>query len=227
MKMKIWISIVLTITAISTYAGSDAYFVFAFNDAKSTAIALPKKADFVSMPLSISSNQKNPNDRFSEIKQAQNMIMDAAKGNPNLIVHKGQISLSPKPLSKMSSLSSFGHDRSSEAQFYVMAKLDEDTDIYKASSFIRQFIDSISMPGKSSTSLGSIQLAVQNPEKYRTELLKEISKDVAFVKSTIGANGNISISGLEQPVLVRQVDDQMIELFINYSMTINMVEPAH
>ena len=227
MKLKIWISTVLTITSLSTFAGNDAYFVFAFNDYKSTAITLPKKADFVSMPLSIHSKQKDTNNRFSEIKQAQQIIMNAAKGNPNIIIHKGRISLSPKPVSKMSSISFSGYDRSSEAQLYIMAKLDDNTDIYKASSNIRKFIDSISMPGKSSSSLGSIQLAVQNPEKYRKELLEEISKDMSFVKSTIGATGNISITGLEQPVLVRQVDDQMIELFINYSMTINMVEPEH
>ena len=108
--------------------------------------------------------------------------MDLAKENPGIIVHMGQISLSPKPFSKLESFPSFRYDQNSEAQFYVLSRLDENTDIYKASSAIRQFVDSISMPGKSSTSLGRIQLAVENPEKYRKELLEKISEDVIFVK---------------------------------------------
>ena len=224
MKIKQWILSILLLASASAFAGSDAFFVFAFNAAKSTAVALPKKADFVSMPISVSSKQKSPNDRFSEIKRVQYIIMEAAKNNPNIIVHKGPISLSPKPLSKMSSFSSSRYDRGSDAKFYVLAKLDESTDVYKASSIIRRFIDSISVPEKSSVSLGQIQLAVQNPESYREELLKKISTDITFVKSTIEADGSISISGLENPVLVRQVDDQMVEMFINYSMTINYVE---
>jgi hypothetical protein len=53
-------------------------------------------------------------------------------------------------------------------------------------------------------------------------LLKKISEDVAFLKTAIGKKGKAFIKGLERPVLVRQVDDRNVEVFIHYELTIEM-----
>ncbi len=98
----------------------------------------------------------------------------------------------------------------------------KDEDVYESAIRVRQFIETIEMPGKSTHALGQLQLAVDDPERYRKELLENISKDVAFLKSTIGTKGKAFIKGLERPVLVRQVDDRNVELFIHYELTIEM-----
>ncbi len=226
-KAILFITALCTLASTSLYAGSGSYYVFAFSGSKSTAVSLEKDADYVSMSLIVQSKQKEPNARFAEIKQAQNLILGKAKNQDGIMIHKGPISLSPKPISQFSSISSFSYSQSSStAQLHVMAKLDDKTDVYACASRIRHFLDSIKMPGKSYYSLGQIQLAIANPEQYRQEILKRISGDISFVKSTMETSGTVSITGLEQPVLVRQIDDRKVELFINYSMTMNLSNKA-
>ncbi len=224
MKKVLLISFVFVLFASKSFAGGYSYFVIAFSDEKSAAVSLSKRADYLSMPLNISSKEKDPNTRFAEIRQAQDLFFDRAKKTPDIIIHKGPITLSPKPLSK---LSSYSYGRSSEAQFHILAKFKENEDVYDCESSIRKIITSIKMPGRSNLSPGQIQLTVMNPEQYRKELLEKISQDVAFVKSTIGAEGKAIIKGLDRPVLVRQIDDKNVELFINYELTIEMSNKAH
>ena len=52
--------------------------------------------------------------------------------------------------------------------------------------------------------------------------MEKISEDVAFLKSAIGTKDKAFIKGLERPVLVRQIDDRNVELFIHYELTIEM-----
>ncbi len=224
MRITLLLTVLSCVVATSVFAGSQSYYVIAFSGSKSTAVSLKKDADYVSMSLTIQSKQKKPNARFTEIKQAQNLILSKAKDHAGIVIHKGPISLSPKPMSQKSFLSSSSYSQSSTAQFHVLAKFDEKTDVYDCATRIRRFIDSIKMPGKSYHSLGQIQLALANPEQYREEILTRISKDVDFVKSIMQATGKVSITitGLEHPVLVRQVDDRKVELFINYSMTMEL-----
>ena len=218
MKKVIILTVFVFLLASQSYAGSDTKYVIAFTGAKSNAISLIKKADYLSVPLSISSKQKDPSTRFSEIRNAQDLIISQALKNPELIVHKGAITLSPRPRSKLS----YSSGGSSKARFHLLTKLKEDEDLYESAIRVRQFIAAIEMPGKSNHALGQLQLAVDDPERYRKELLEKISKDVAFIKSAIGTDGKAFIKGLESPVLVRQVDDRNVELFIHYELTIEM-----
>lgn len=204
------------------FASSQSYFIIAYKGVKSTAVSLIKQADYLSMPLTVKSNQRDSAERFAEIRQAQNLIVAKAKENSELIVHRGPISISLKPLSKMSLYSSYSHNRPTEAQFYILAKLKKEEDVYACADRIRKFIDSITMPGKSYHSIGQIELAVDNPEQYRPELLEKISQNIAFLKKTLKTNGNALVRGLERPVLVHQMDDKNVELFIDYELTIDM-----
>jgi len=222
MKIASLLTVISCVIATPAFAGSEPYFVIAFPGPKITAVSLVKDADYVSMSLTIQSNQKKPSVRFAEIKEAQNLILDKAKAQPGIIVHKGPISLSPEPRSGISSYSSYSYPPTSTAQFHILAKLDKKTDVYACATRIRRFLDSVKMPGKSYHSLGQIQLTIKNPEQYRRDILMRISKDVDFVKSIMQTTGKISITGLEHPVLVRQVDDRKVELFINYSMTMEL-----
>jgi hypothetical protein len=222
MKLTILITTFYCLLAGPLLAGSGSYYVFAYSGSKPTAVSLEKDADYVAMSLVIGSNQKEPNARFAEIKRAQNMITAKAGETKGILIHKGPISLSPQPMSKLSIVSSASYGRSSTAQLHVMARLDDKTDVYVCASRIRRFVDSIEMPGKIYRSLGQIQLGMSNPKQYRPAILNLIAADVAFVKETMQTSGNVSITGLEQPVLVRQIDDRKVELFINYSMKLDL-----
>ena len=69
-------------------------------------------------------------------------------------------------------------------------------------------------------------MAVADPEQQRPKLLKMIAEDVHRTREAMGGKGNVSIGGLQGPVLVRQADDRNVELFINYWMTVEMEKPG-
>ena len=225
MRILLLFMCMIPVCALGSISSSSASFVIAFSGEKTTAVSLEKDADYVSVSVEIQSSQKDPIEQIKEIKLAKNAIINKAKETEEIEIHEGPISLSATP-EKFSFAVSSGYYRgqSSTTQLNIMTKLDEKIDIYDCAIRIRHFLDSVKLPSKAELSLGKIQLTVKNPEQYRAEILKKIGEDVEFVKSSIGHNGKVTISGLEQPVLVRQVDDRKVELFINYSMTIEVSE---
>ncbi|MHC4929363.1 MAG: hypothetical protein ACYTFU_06755 [Planctomycetota bacterium] len=225
MRLPLFIMSIISVTALASISSSSASFVIAFSGEKTTAIVLEKDADYVSVSVEIQSKQKDPIAQIKEIKQVKTVMIDKAKNLKNIEINKGPISLSASP-EKFSLAVSSGYYRgqSSTTQLNIMTPLDEKSDIYDCAIRIRQFLDSVNLPSKAELTLGKIQLTVKSPEQYRAEILKKIGDDVEFVKSSIEHNGEVEISGLQQPVLVRQVDDRRVELFINYSMTIKVPE---
>ncbi|MGD9364560.1 MAG: hypothetical protein PVH87_02610 [Desulfobacteraceae bacterium] len=218
MKKAIFI-ITLFLFASTSLAGVGSHVVIAFQDSKSTSVSIIKQADYLSVPLTLSSKQKDPNIRFSEMSDAQNRILREIDKRQDIIIKKGPISLSPRPTSKFAS---YSYGRPSEAQFNILVGLKDCDDAYSCAGRIRKIIDTIEMPGKSHASLGQVQLAVENPEKYRKDILKKIAQDIEFLKAIMGTKDKASVTGLERPVLVRQVDDKYVELFINYNLTIGL-----
>lgn len=219
-------SLIITGLAIAfagiAFAGSETHYVIAFAGDKATAISLIKPAEYVSMALTVESSQKDPNARLNDIKQALELIQTKAKNQPGLVVHKGPVSLSARPAaSKLASTFPYS-SVSSSAQLQLLVRLDETTDAFAGTARIRQFLDALTLPGKAECSLGPIQLALANPEQYRLELLQQIAADVKFVSRAMQTPGQVTLQGLEQPVLVRQLDDQRLELFIDYSMSIEL-----
>jgi len=59
-------------------------------------------------------------------------------------------------------------------------------------------------------------LGMDDPEKFRPQLLGLISKSVNEARKLLGANGLAEIDGLENSVAVTQVNESEVIVFINY-----------
>ena len=220
--------VIFGVISMPIYAGlssSSSFFVVAYSGEKGSSVSLERNADYASMAVEIRSDQKDPAVQFKEIKQIQNQIVSKAGEQKDIEIHKGPILLSAEPAKTNFAISSgYYRTASSTAQLHVLTKLGEDEDIYDCAMRIKGFLDTISLPSKAKVELEQIRLVVRNPEDYRRALLKKIGEDVEVVKESIGYNGKITISELQRPVLVRQVSDRKVELFINYSMAIELAE---
>ena len=116
-----------TIPVASAYAGdilnSKSLIVFAYADRPSVSASIRMEADFVSMPLTIKGDHKDPGKRFEIIAQAKAAIIKAAKGMKDIQVHSGPVVLSSRPVSKMQMFSSGGYGDTSQAQLHVLSPL--------------------------------------------------------------------------------------------------------
>lgn len=220
MKTALCLLCVLGACAFASLSSSSS-FIIASPGEKSSAVFVEKDAEYASVPVTIQSGQRDPADQYSEIKQVHDLIATHARGRAGIDVHSGPIALSAMPAKDGFAISSgYYRGKTSTAQMHILAKFDPGSDIYDCALRIRKFIDSIKLPAKVELELGDIRLAVKDPQQYRADILKKVGEDAAFVKKTLGTNGTVTLSGLDNPVLVRQVDNRKVELFIDYAMTL-------
>ncbi|MDO9265367.1 MAG: hypothetical protein Q7U02_15460 [Desulfosalsimonadaceae bacterium] len=228
--MKWIITSWMIIFSASAYAGSEIspIYVLAIQYERPVSVALLREADYVAVALTIESEQDEPSQRYNDIRAAKRLIQDKARESKRILVKDGAISLSARPTSKMSmsSISSYSsYETPSTANLTILLPLDlKSPDVFSAASEISRFVNAIKFGKKTKCNLGQTQLAVADSEQHRPALLQLIAQDVKKTKEQMGVKGNITVEGLQSPVIVRQLDETRVELFMNYSVLLNWVD---
>ena len=100
----------------------------------------------------------------------------------------------------------------------VLCKLTPDQDdALTASLTLHNLIAGVRPPEQTDVRIQAITLAVDAPERQREQLLHLIRDGADAMRKTFSAN-RLTIEGLENPVLVRQVSDTQVELYIDYKL---------
>jgi len=201
-------------------AGMSSNLVIAFQGRPSVSVVLRQDAEFVAVPVSISSERKDPSERFAEIQRALQALVDKAGSTSQVIVRQGPVSLSGRRGSSFS-LGSSSYQAPSRAQLDLMMELNGRS-VFTCASQILQLVADLKPPGEARYEVGEVQLALSDPETRRPQLLQAIAADVARTRQLLGGAIKVIVSGLESPVLVRQVSDREVELFIDYSVAMDL-----
>jgi hypothetical protein len=226
--MKWIVTAAMMATVATAFGGSEIspIYVLAIRDAKPVSVALVMPADYVAIPVSITSEQKEPSQRFDDIRAAKRLLQDAARQNKKITIKDGPVSLSARPSSKMSFVSSYSsYEQPSTANLTVLIPLEAQApDVFAAASEAARFVSGIKFADKTQCLLGQIQLAVADPEHHRAALLQLIAQDIRKTKELMGTKGTLTVEGLQSPVIVRQMDETKVELLLNYAVTLIGVE---
>lgn len=193
--------------------------VIAMPAGQAVSVVIRQEAELVSVPVTITSDEKQPAARFADVDRALKALVDRASQGGEITVRQGPVALSGRRGSF--NLSGGWSQRPSSAQVHLLMKL-EGRDVFDCASQAAKLVAGIEPPGESKYEIGEIQLAIDNPESRRPQLLQAISSDVAKTTRSIGGAAKITLSGLEGPVLVRQVSDREVELFIDYALAIEL-----
>ena len=204
------------IAAGTVYGQSEKSIVVAGDHDKSVAVGVIIKPEYVSVPVVINSLQKEYALQLEEISNARQMLIDAAEIHPRIQVHKGPVHLSAGD----SKQSSYYSEYSSNATVQLYIPLtDKERDIFKSASEITKFIKGLEPTGKANYDLFSRKLGIGNPDRYKEQLMQLIHQDIIRIKDAIKTSCKITLSGLEGPVLVRQIDDTQLEVFLDYKLS--------
>lgn len=232
MKMCAGLSAVIFVAfvvpaSLSSDTSSGSVVVIATSESASVAVSLTVPASFVSVPVRVSSDQKNTGQSYEEARAAIALIVQKAAESGQFRVEKGVTALSERK-------SSFGissgewRQPAAEADLYLLVPLaEEGSDIFTAGALAARFIEGLTLPGKLKCQLGQLRLAVENPEQYRPKLLELIAQDILATRKTLKSvqgRRTVKVEGLEDPVLVRQVDDTKVEVLLDYALTISWDE---
>ncbi len=208
-----------SLLSANMYAGSSAIFIAYGTGDVPVNSHIDIDAEYVAMSVSLSSDAKYPSKRAELISQLQSSIKASASKNLNIDFQQGVVSLSPREKSSFSISKSYRAN--SGSSFYLLSKLDSKNDVYTATQLIYRFINKIQKPKDTNLSLGNTSLAINSPNNYRKQLLQLVKEEISSAKEILGSSYNVSISGLENPVLVRQKDDQQVTLFLDYRIKLS------
>ena len=199
---------------------------------RSTAIALVQPADYVCATISVSSRERDPARQAEEIRSTVRLLSSSIAKSPRFQLHDGPIRLygggrngesllSSRLLSLPSGLSSSVAGTSAFAtSVRILYKLDgAENDSLTAASALRKLVEEFKVPTLTDLRISSLSLAVDSPERQRERLLSLIRESAESMKRTFKAD-QVTIGGLDGPVLVRQVDDESVELFIDYQLSV-------
>jgi len=205
---------------ISSGWSSGSIVVLAEPEPKRVAASVVMQADFVSVPIRIFSEQKNTAQAYDETRQAIELIWKKAMDSGRFRTTMGVVSLSQHRGGYGLSSGSWSQPAAS-ADLFLLVPLSTNSDnIFGAGVEAAKFGEGLSLPGKTRCELGRLQLAVENPEQYGAKVLALIRQEMQKTREALAPQGGVNAQGLEGPVMVGQLDDRNVELFLNYSLSI-------
>lgn len=181
------------------------------------AVSLKRKADYVSVPVSLHCNLRDAAERIAEYRAAVNQIIEAAAKTPNLKVLNGKFSLSAASYGGNIFGAGSSADFDTSIEIYLIGALTGDTSVFDRAAEIKALMDNLKISKRIKLTVGGTSLGVSNPEQYRPELVKQIAADLQMVSSALAGKLTIRVRGLDERVQVRQVDEQNVRIFIPYS----------
>jgi len=177
-------------------------------------------ADFVSVPVRVTSNQQDTALAYEESRKAIDLIRQKVKENGQFRISPGVVSLSQHRSSWGISSGSWSEPAASAEIYLLVPFTGERTNIFQAGAEAARLVEKLDLPGKTRCELGHLQLAVENPEQYRGKLLALISDEIKQTRDAMAIQGAVHVQGLESSVMVRQADDRQVELYLNYSLSL-------
>src|SRR5207248_2158115 len=127
-------------------------------------------------------DSKDPAKRSDEIEKALRSLTDKVHQQPDLSVKQGVVSLSPRELSTLQGISSYDSSGGSSAQLYVLGAMKQDATAFAVTKRLYQVINAIPLGDGTKVILGNTTLGLNDPEKYRDQILGSIAKSITDTK---------------------------------------------
>ena len=100
----------------------------------------------------------------------------------------------------------------------MLSPLTPDAEVFEVIREIGQAIARIEIPNDAEVRIISTTLAVAAAEQKRDRLIQLIREQIAKTREQLGANV-LTVTGLDSPVLVRQLDHLTVELYLDYQLS--------
>lgn len=213
---RAFLAVLLMVSQLAYADGSSVVVIAAGHGAQGPAARMKVPADYVAIPMSIHSDAKDPVRRGDEIEKAFRAITEKLAPHPDLKAMPGVISLSPRESKSFVSSESHG----GSAQLYVLGSLKQNANVFSVTRRIYQLVAAIPLADGTRVVLGNTALGLDEPERYRSQLLGMIARSVADARKSLGTAGFVEVEGLENPVTVMQLNDREVVLFINYRLRV-------
>jgi hypothetical protein len=243
-SMKIKAIIVIWIVSLGLYAQDDFYSMnddvfdlsafevstassrgydprFRGGNLSNNPIRLVKRADIVTLELTVSTDDKKPDKRISYLQDAFRTLKESVANRDDIVMKSGYVELPLATSDRWVFSSAKSGDEVSSFNLKLITKMGLEDTVFDRSAFLNTFIDELDLGPNVKIFYVSSGIALLEPNKYRKELLKLISDEVDLLKSIFGATIGYQLRSLDQKINVGQIDEVNLELSLPYQLVLS------
>jgi len=181
------------------------------------AVTIVQPADYLCAVVTLRTTAKDPERQSNAMRDALQRVHAIVEKSPRFELHQGPARFSEGSTSVFSSRAGSG-PASLQTSLRILCPLNGSADVFDAMKDLRKFIGTFANLDEVELTVASISLGVISPEQFRDRLLALIADQSRSVQRSLNAR-TVIIDGLQNPVIVHQVDDVNVELFIDYQMS--------
>lgn len=94
----------------------------------------------------------------------------------------------------------------------LVAELTERSDLVDLVRRARVLLTRTPLPKGVSLGIGEVKLGIEEPEKFRPQLMQKIREHIGECAAALGAGVDVEVTGFEEPIMTRQVGERSVEL---------------
>jgi hypothetical protein len=200
-------------------SATNAYFT---GSGSTAAIGVTRRADYFVTPLFVSSDTRDPDVRVEELFTMLGATLDRAQAEGIALV-AGRYTLEPVTRENMRALPTFGGNRPDTSRVQIYARIPlrgEAPSVRATAERIETFVKAIPATGRSFIDVGSTGLAIDNPEQYRSAVVRHIAEESTRYAEMFGNGYGVEITGLAGDLYWQQASETEVFLYINHSFVI-------
>ena len=187
------------------------------------AVVLVHRADFLVQRIHLVNDTRAETARSTELHQTiRDMVSDATK-RPGIALSYGDEFLIPVT-ANATEIPLVGGKRAdtSSASLYVKMALGEKDNVPAAIASLRAFIKKARVTGRTEIEFDDdVGLSLVTPEKYRYDIIAKITEDAKKLRSAVGPQCKVQVSGLSNRVSWQRSDVSELTLYIPYQIQLS------
>ena len=209
-------------TVVVTGSRADRSANFKYYEANQPAIGFTRKADFFVKPIYVNSDSRGAQLRRDELFAMLRATIETASAEGISLV-AGDYSLQSLTLENMEEMPirSGGRPDTSRVTLYARLPVEgKDARASRANERIEAFTKSIPATGRSFIQTGNVELAINTPDQYRINVVREIAEESRRYASLFGSDYGIQITGLDSELFCKQASETEVFLYIRHNFVV-------
>ncbi|HYD11877.1 MAG TPA: TonB-dependent receptor [Allosphingosinicella sp.] len=186
------------------------------------SVGLRRRADFALLPVVISGDTRERDQRREEILTMVRSALSLA-GRSGIELAVGDFFVVPLTNENYRTLSFIGDGRpdSERVVFFIKTRLGASAEEANAAiTRLEQFVRSVPAAGRAEMrAAGPLTLSIVAPDQYRNQLLDQIATEARAIAARFGPNQGVEARGLDRPVEWRRAGITEVFLYIPHQLT--------
>jgi hypothetical protein len=214
----------LAFIVASAFARAQEYPFWGLNmpsTAFAPAVHLVKDADVLVANITIVASKRNPTEQAADFAKGLQVLRSTVAKYPALKIKDERSVLGGGEPSIFASSYAAGkfNTRRSASDLKLLHPLTAGKDAVAAAEVLRNLVGALKLPSDVAVRIDSMQIEVDDADSLRPAVLEAIAADAAKLK-TIFKESEVTVSGLENRIEQRPLNNQQVAVFIPYALAI-------